>query len=694
MSVGEYPRGDGNEAEKVGTTFHPETRKIPFTTTHTTVPTFRHVFMLDILQFPDSSDLYKLDSIAFPKFLRQHGLSHLHVQTQQGAGQEFYWKLPDVDIVDVIRDFLQKSKIRILDEITKDTYPIRAITREEKAYIRQEDDLKEELQEESLFQQFCKVFLPRNTPRRIQTELWETFEELCTSSDTIRYRGIVQWPTGTGKTIAMLMLIVVAHARAHRNGTVYRGLLITVKNDVFRTISKHFNKLSSFGIDVYDGSEGRLSSLSFPANRSVLVFATRCALTYDGAMERLHPIGHVHFDEVHGIAAEKFYERLVNQLDIWKTEFVTGTSATPETCSGLQRERMRALFNGTILHRCDVDEAVREGWIARPRFHISIIDKHNGVLDAYSQAVVDTIAKKKTGGKYIVYVETSKEDAMYVYQKLQRMMDTLRVYSALDGVRTDSAFCEAPVDATPRVLVACQRYQEGSDVEGLEMTCALVGDKIAAHRMIQKAGRALRLDSPDKEGWFLIVRPSEPGTTEQEVLDSIVLDILEFLGDRMNTNPNTRESIIRTYLGDLQINGNPTDINTTIARVQAAYVRREYDTRTPRERYELIRDLNKSMGLISKNAYEASSHTHPNYIDHPERYFDCWTNWYDFLGVDTTTFPQTKLDWVRVCRAMGIVSWEDYKQKYTTSLPANPGEMYSDYTNWDKEFEMEDEIVW
>lgn len=691
MSVGEYPRGDGNEAEKLGTTFHPETRKIPFTTTRTTVPTFRHLFVLDDTQFPRSSDLYKLDSVGFPAYLKRHGLSHLHVQTEKGAGQEFYWKT-GVDNVDVIRKFLQQRGIRIVQEITNDPYPTRTtMTREERMLMYAEEEAKEET---SLFHEFCEVFLPKHAPRRIQRELWDAFEDICESPGPIRYKGIVQWPTGTGKTIAMLMLVVLASARAQRNGTIYRGLLVTVQNNVFRTISKHFAKLSAFGIDVYDGSEGRLSSLVLPLNRPVLVFATRCALTYDGAMERLPPIGHVHFDEVHGIAAEKFYERLVSQVENWKTEFVTGTSATPETCSGSQRERMHALFGGTILHRCDVDEAVREGWIARPRFHVSIVEKNDGVLDAFSQAVVDTIAKKKTGGKYIVYVQTSKEDAMHVYKKLQTFMDPARVYSALDGLRTDDAFCEAPVDAIPRVLVACQRYQEGSDVAGLEMTCALVGDKIAAHRMIQQAGRALRLDSPDKEGWFLIVRPSDPGTTEQDVLDSIVLDILEFLGDRSVQSSAVVDSTIRTYLGDLQINGSPTDINTTIQRVQAAYARKEYDIRTAKERYEFVRDLNKTMKLTSKSEYEASSDRHAKYIHQPDRYFDCWTNWYDFLGVDTSTFPQTKLEWVRVCKSMGIGSWDEYKQKCTSSLPANPGEMYEDYTNWNREFGVEEEIVW
>jgi hypothetical protein len=30
----------------------------------------------------------------------------------------------------------------------------------------------------------------------------------------------------------------------------------------------------------------------------------------------------------------------------------------------------------------------------------------------------------------------------------------------------------------------------------------------------------------------------------------------------------------------------------------------------------------------------------------------------------------------------------------TSYLPANPGEMYEDYTNWDMEFGVEDEHEW
>jgi hypothetical protein len=43
---------------------------------------------------------------------------------------------------------------------------------------------------------------------------------------------------------------------------------------------------------------------------------------------------------------------------------------------------------------------------------------------------------------------------------------------------------------------------------------------------------------------------------------------------------------------------------------------------------------------------------------------------------------------------MGIDSWDSYKNTVSSVLPANPGEMYEDYTNWDREFGIQDEHEW
>ena len=49
-------------------------------------------------------------------------------------------------------------------------------------------------------------------------------------------------------------------------------------------------------------------------------------------------------------------------------------------------------------------------------------------------------------------------------------------------------------------------------------------------------------------------------------------------------------------------------------------------------------------------------------------------------------------------KEIGLHSWSAYKKFVTEhndcNLPPNPVEMYDDFTNWDKEFGIDDEYVW
>jgi superfamily II DNA or RNA helicase len=555
------------------------------------------------------------------------------------------------------------------------------------------------LKEETLYEKFIRVFLPGKIPRRIQTELWDLFQDICKNPLHMRYRGIVQWPTGVGKTCATLMLVVIAAERCKARGEVYRGLFVSPKNDILDTISKDFNKLSDFGITVYDGSHGKLSSLTIPTNCHVLISACQKGLISEKGMKRLPDMSHVHYDEVHRITGDQYFQLLKEMLLKWNTEFLIGTSATPFTCSPSQREKITELFGNPLilLHRCGVDEAVKEGWIAKPRFIVSIlppIDETDAHLRGAVEALGKYIKLKGTGGKFICYIETRKDDVRAAVKIARVLLPWAEVYSAIDGERTDDEFISAPIDKTPKILFACQRYREGSDIKGLEMTAKLMGNTSAAYILLQICGRAGRIDEKkDKEGWCLLIRPSEEGTSEQDVLDSILLDVIEFLGkaDKVLTKKETEE-LLRTYIGDVSLSGSPCSLEETIERVQAAYVRKEYAKRTPKEKYTLVRSANKELGIISKDDY----YTRGSVIIHdPKSYFkDWWISWYHFLGVDTSAFPQTKPEWARVCKEMGLTTWDIYKKNYPTTLPAEPGQMYEDYTNPDKEFGVEDEHEW
>lgn len=586
---------------------------------------------------------------------------------------------------------------------TKATLPA---TKEERTDAREEKDLMEEqledLEENDLFDKFCRVFLPGRIPRRIQVELWNLFEKICGTPEEIAYRGIVQWPTGTGKTIAMLMLIVLMADRCKRRSVTYRGLLVSPKNDIFDTISNDFKKLSEFGVKLFDGSHARLSSLVIPKDQHILVMASQSALTNETVLKKLPPMTHVHYDEVHRITGKLYFNLLKDMLVAWKTEVLTGTSATPFTSSLSQREKIIELFGNPLrlLHQCGVDEAVQEGWIAKPRFLVNIlppIDETDAHIRGFVEALGNYILLKNTGGKFIAYIESSTEDVRCAAKHARALLPWAEIYTAIDGERTDKEFVDAPIDKTPRILFACQRYREGSDIRGIEMTAKLLGETSAAYILLQICGRAGRIDGDkEKEGWCLLVRPSEKGTSAQDVLESIILDVMEFLGK--SEKPLTKKDIQRlvdTYLGSISLNGSECTIEETIARVQAAYIRREYVKRTPKEKYSLVLQQNKELGLKSKTQYEERRAEHPTYIEDPRNYFkDWWISWYNFLGVDTSKFPQTKADWIRVCKEKGILTWQQYKNLNDQGLPENPSEFYEDFTNWDKEMGVEEEIVW
>jgi superfamily II DNA or RNA helicase len=629
---------------------------------------------------------------------------HAHFQTQQiknanGNNSEWF----HVSLEEIVSFLAEQSyvirmlTIEEIEEIhTKAKVP--PSEKEIKQCMEEIDYIKENVINHTLKTKFFDIFLPGKVPRTIQSELWDRFEQICLSELTEIYKGIVQWPTGTGKTIAILLLIVLAKEYCVRHKTIYRGLLVTPKNDIFRTISSEFHKLSEFGITLYDGSHGKFSRLSIPSNAHILIMACPDSLrNEEHGMRSLPDITHVLYDEVHRITGNIYFTLLQEMLVIWKTQFLTGTSATPKTSSSEQHRKFAELFGDPypILHKCDVDEAVRNKWIATPRFVINITSKQENP-DIYNKAIVDalitTIQKKKEsgswkGGKCIVYTSsiTSAKACSIIASEL---IPEAGIYLAIDGERSDKEFVESSIDGTIRILFACNRYREGSDINGIEMTAVMIGNTISAYILIQIQGRSLRIDYANKEGWCLIVASCEEDETEQDVLDRIALDILSYLGEHSLTKKDIRK-IIDTYFADVLLNGKVCSKEETIERIQAAYIRKEYQKRTYKEKYEVIRALNKEMGLSSKTEYEERYMDHPNYISDPRQYFkDYWISWYHFLGIDTTVFPQTKQEWICLCKELKLITWDLYKEYSALQLPREPSQMYEDYTNWTNEFNI------
>lgn len=71
------------------------------------------------------------------------------------------------------------------------------------------------------------------------------------------------------------------------------------------------------------------------------------------------------------------------------------------------------------------------------------------------------------------------------------------------------------------------------------------------------------------------------------------------------------------------------------------------------DEYNYVRSINSSLNIQSKIEYLDKKDIHINFIDKPEEYFKSkgvWNNWYDFMGVDTKKFIQSKEEWINFCK--------------------------------------------
>jgi superfamily II DNA or RNA helicase len=713
---------------KIGTTLYPENRKWASKTYGPNPPVYLHLFKFASESFGNNpQNLYDLDNKKFPKFLIQQGLEDKHINN--GGGTEWYIK-DGWNYVEVILEFFKSQGLIVVEQLDTDPFPLKAP--DNNTNIEKEDVFIQAVKAnsvESLFNKFCGIFLPGKTPRSIQLHLWNTFESICTNDDLHNdiYKGIVQWPTGTGKTLAMLMLIVLSAERCKRQGVIYTCLMITWKEDIFDTIKTEFKKLCEFGIDVEDGTHGNIQNVTFPKKHFVL-FALHQTLVVGTRMDSFPDIYHVHYDEVHRIGGEKLYNMIDlnqddNYLKKWNTRFLTGTSATPLTNNGVQHTKIASLFGEkyNLISRCEIDDAVKNGWIANPRFIPNAIPNNKTkdratIIESHVKFVIKTILQKKDqvpidlfGGKCIDYNESSRAEVAYAINFAKKYITEnslqIKVYSAIeikfkeiDGMsdeekklnntvitRNDEVFRNATRDDSIHILFACSRYKEGSDVKNLEMTSTLIGNTIAAHNSIQICGRALRIDYPGKEGWCIISRPSDETVTYQHILDMISLDIVDLiLSGNNNLVKGDFERIVRNYIYDIDGNGNKINIHESVDRLQAAYIRRQYARRNKAVEGLSYKDLkSKVKSLVIRSRSEYSEKALINELPDIPSDIRGWISWYDLLRATPDEKRMTLYDLQKFCKDNGIStkddyilrsdcpSWEDLIDGFLTDLP-NP----------------------
>lgn len=97
-------------AFKIGTTKNPSNRLDAYRTSHASAVEFKYLFHLTNSSFELSNDLYRLDSVKFPLYLKELNLSYLHCE--MGGGKEWYWDFENINYEKLLIDFLIYHNIK------------------------------------------------------------------------------------------------------------------------------------------------------------------------------------------------------------------------------------------------------------------------------------------------------------------------------------------------------------------------------------------------------------------------------------------------------------------------------------------------------------------------------------------------------------------------------------------------------
>lgn len=95
--------------------------------------------------------------------------------------------------------------------------------------------------------------------------------------------------------------------------------------------------------------------------------------------------------------------------------------------------------------------------------------------------------------------------------------------------------------------------------------------------------------------------------------------------------------------------------------------------------YNEFKKMNEEFYLIEdKNEYNERIEEFELEPEPEIKYASIWSNWYDYLGIDTTKYPQTKEEFKRKCLQLKIKNKNDYliKVKNISDMPKMPEELY------------------
>lgn len=564
-------------------------------------------------------------------------------------------------------------------------------------------------------------------PHKHQQNVLDIIEGFYDSHDI----GKIVWACGLGKALLSVLIVDLLKFRTVLFGVPSKTLQQQIKAEILKLFPTKNNILCIGGDNRYDiestTDKNTLSRFLNSHNNSQPKFVIStyhsCHLLLDTDIVFDFKIG----DEAHhlvGIEGEETRGfRLFHKINSLKTLYMTATEKTIETRTYKEIYSMddEAIFGKTIDVK-SVHWAIENGRITD--YNILVIKNTKDDIDIIINSLKLNITNKDlfiscymclksldiyTDLTHVLIYANTTEDAELCKSYIDELLKLNIVAISKNDIYNNALHSRNSHDLEGEInkfkntqygIISCVYiFGEGFDLPKLNGVC-IAGNMQSETRIVQYLLRPNRLDGdkPNKKAYVIIPYIDDDdweteGSSYKRVrtIVSQMRNVDENIEQKIVVSVGKRDTKERTLREETQqyddyvLDENCDELSKIKLRLRYSKALGSKFTEEQDE-YYYVCSLNASLNIQSKKDYNEIKENHIHFIERPEEYFKAkgvWNNWYDFMGVDTTKFIQSKQDWISFCNEKCIKSLDCYYSACDENdvLPKEPADFYNDFTN-------------
>jgi superfamily II DNA or RNA helicase len=673
------------------------------------------------------------------KYLKSYfKLYHIY----KGGGTEFYNRC----IIDLIEPYLKKinieykvltkeeinlmnrcERVRNIPNVNKvknilNELKIKNIIKKYKNKRTKKDEINNEIIDEAL----C---INNVQPNRHQQYVLEFIEDFFALYNI----GKIVWACGLGKALLSILIVKKLKFKSIAFGVPSNNLQKQIKNEILKIFPNKNNILFVGGEDDSIKSTTNNKQIIQFLNTNInsdpkFVVSTyhSCYLLANNDIKFEFKIG----DEAHHLVGIEKEEnkgfRLFHKINGVKSLFMTATEKYIEMLR--IDKQIYSMEDETIFGKCIDTKSVH--WAIENKkitdYDLLVLKNTEDEVDEIISSLRLNVGNKeifiscymclKSFEKYsdlthlLLYTNTTEDAELskkYINEILSLNILSIpkeRIYNnslhSKNCIKLDtevSNFKDAPYGIISCVYI----FGEGFDLPKLNGVC-ISGNMQSETRIVQYLLRPNRLEfgNPNKKAYVIIPYiDSDDWETENKsyekvrtivsqmrnIDENIEQKIVVYIGNKKKKQDIPKDEERRFDYEDYNFEENSGELNKIKLRLRYSKALGSKFTEEQDE-YNYVKSINASLNIQSKKEYIERKDSHSNFIASPEEYFKSkgvWNNWYDFMGVDTIKFIQSKQEWINFCKEKNIKSLDNYYVacEEHNCLPKEPADFYKDFTN-------------